>query len=107
MRIAWLTDIHLNFLAEAGARAFLAEVAAGRADAVLVGGDIGEAHNVCDYLGLLDELLAVPIYFVLGNHEFYFGSIRETRDRVARFRAQRRPVRTLPSDPEHRVWRDP
>jgi predicted MPP superfamily phosphohydrolase len=82
-RIVWLTDIHLNFLPEAGVQAFLAEVALVQPDAVLIGGDIGEAHNVCDYLDQIGEALAVPIYFVLGNHDFYFGSIRETRRRVA------------------------
>lgn len=87
-RIVWLSDIHLNFLADAGVHAFLAEVAAARPDAVLIGGDIGESHNVCDYLGRIGESIAAPIYFVLGNHDYYSGSIRETRDRVARFCAE-------------------
>jgi predicted MPP superfamily phosphohydrolase len=84
-RIVWLSDIHLNFLLAQPARAFLAEVAAARPDALLIGGDIGEAHNVCDYLALIDESIPAPIYFVLGNHDFYFGSICETRRHVAEF----------------------
>jgi predicted MPP superfamily phosphohydrolase len=88
-RVVWLTDIHLNFLLAEPARAFLAEVAATRPDAVLIGGDIGEAHNVCDYLGQIDEAIPAPVYFVLGNHDYYFGSIRETRDRVAELCAER------------------
>jgi predicted MPP superfamily phosphohydrolase len=84
-RIVWLTDIHLNFLAEAPVRAFLGEVKAARPDAVLLGGDVAEAHDFCDYLGQMDEELGVPIYFVLGNHDYYFGSIRETRKRVEQF----------------------
>ncbi len=84
-RVVWLTDIHLNFLSDLRIAAFLAEVAAARPDAVLIGGDIGEAHNVCDYLGLLRASLSAPIYFVLGNHDFYHGSVRATRERVAQF----------------------
>jgi hypothetical protein len=82
-RVVWLTDIHLNFLTEAKVKAFLAEVDGARPDAVLIGGDIGEAHDVCDYLGQIGQAIAVPVYFVLGNHDFYHGSIRETRRRVA------------------------
>jgi len=84
-RVVWLTDIHLNFLPDARVNAFLAQVADARPDAVLIGGDIGEAHDVCDYLGRIGETIRVPIYLVLGNHDFYFGSIRETRLRVAQF----------------------
>jgi 3',5'-cyclic-AMP phosphodiesterase len=88
-RIAWLTDIHLNFLLEHQATAFLRSVAEPRPDAVLISGDIGETHNVCKYLHCIDELIAVPTYFVLGNHDYYRGSIVETRNRVAQLCAQR------------------
>lgn len=87
-RFVWLTDIHLNFLTDAGVQSFLAEVAAARPDAVLISGDIGESHNVCDYLDRIDRATRAPVYFVLGNHDYYFGSIRETRDRVAGFCAE-------------------
>ena len=84
-RVAWLTDIHLNFLPERRLAAFLDEVAGARADSILVSGDIAEAHNVCHYLGQMHAAWSAPIYFVLGNHDFYHGSIRHTRQQVARF----------------------
>ncbi len=84
-RVVWLTDIHLNFLSDARVAAFVEEVAAASPDAVLIGGDIGEAQNVCDYLGLLRASIPARIYFVLGNHDFYHGSVRATRERVAQF----------------------
>ena len=43
MRLAWVTDIHLNFLRPPAAKAFYEQICAGEPDAVLVGGDIGEA----------------------------------------------------------------
>jgi 3',5'-cyclic AMP phosphodiesterase CpdA len=88
-RIAWMTDIHLNFLLAEQTRAFLLSTARLRPDAVLVSGDIGEAHNVCDYLALMCELLEAPVYFVLGNHDYYHGYIAEVRNRVAQFCADR------------------
>jgi len=49
-------------------------------DAVFVGGDIGEADSFAGFLRRLVELLELPVYFVLGNHDFYRGSIIEVRD---------------------------
>ena len=87
-RICWLTDIHLNFLLSEAVREFLLSVAQLRADAVVVSGDIAEAHNVCDYLERMRELIGAPIYFVLGNHDFYRGSIVDVRRRVNEFCAK-------------------
>ncbi len=88
-RIAWLTDIHLNFLLALQVDEFLISVAGLGADAVLVGGDIAEAHNVCDYLERIVDAIPAPIYFVLGNHDYYHGSIVEVRQRVAELCRQR------------------
>jgi predicted MPP superfamily phosphohydrolase len=81
-RVVWLTDIHLNFLSDSRVDAFLSDVTSQRPDGVLIGGDIAEAHNVCDYLGRIQAAIECPFYFVLGNHDFYYGSIRATRKRV-------------------------
>ena len=60
MRVVWLTDIHLNFLLAHQVSEFLATVAATGPDAVLIGGDIGESQNVCDYLERMHESIAAP-----------------------------------------------
>ena len=80
MQLAWLTDIHLNF-SPGRVQELLDQIDAAEPDAVLIGGDIGEAPDVIGYLqqfGNLDR----PIYFVLGNHDFYRGSIRQVRAAV-------------------------
>ena len=51
-------------------------------DAVLLGGDIGEAPSLKGYLLGLEDHLERPIYFVLGNHDFYQGSIADVRDEM-------------------------
>jgi Icc protein len=88
-RIVWLTDIHFNFLRDRQVTEFLISVAESRPDAVLIGGDVGEATDVCHYLDRIHELIAAPTYFVLGNHDYYRGSIAEVRQRVASFCAER------------------
>jgi len=56
---------------------------AARPDALLISGDIGVATDVEQHLLLLTELIPVSINFVLGNHDFYRGSIVAVRDRIA------------------------
>lgn len=82
MQLAWLTDIHLNFLDSVAMQAFLESVAC-KADAVAISGDIAESHDVCHYLRRIEEIIQKPIYFVLGNHDFYRGSIPQVRRMVA------------------------
>jgi len=82
MRLAWLTDIHLNFLDGLQRRQFLESVGE-QADVVAISGDIGESHDVAAYLREIDEFIEKPVYFVLGNHDFYRGSISKTRLMVA------------------------
>jgi hypothetical protein len=81
-RLAWMTDIHLNFLQPPAIEAFLTSLSNTETDAFLIGGDIGEAPNVALYLNALSNQLQRPIYFVLGNHDFYRGSIAGVRETV-------------------------
>jgi len=83
MRVGWLTDLHLDHVEPAKRQRFYAELRKSGADALLIGGDIGEAPSVA---ALLEELLASlsrPLFFVLGNHDYYHASIKATRRRVA------------------------
>jgi 3',5'-cyclic AMP phosphodiesterase CpdA len=82
MRLAWITDVHFNFLAAEEVAELYAQIRDAQADAVLLTGDVAEAKSVVGALADLDTALARPIYFVLGNHDFYFGSIRGVRQAV-------------------------
>ena len=83
-RLAWLTDVHLNFLDGPGRRKFAESVAARSPDAVLISGDVSESPDVVAHLEEMAAILKQPIYFVLGNHDYYKGSIHQTRLEVAR-----------------------
>src|SRR5579864_2683428 len=83
MQVGWVTDPHLNFVRPPGRSAFYAELRDRRLDALLVGGDIGEADSVTPLLAEMEDALRLPIYFVLGNHDFYRDKIGEVRSRVA------------------------
>lgn len=83
MRLAWLTDIHLNFVGWRGAVQLFQSIREASPDAVLLGGDIAEAPTVVHYLSKMAEVLDIPVYFVLGNHDFYRGSISGVRKAVS------------------------
>jgi Icc protein len=82
MKLAWLTDIHLNFLEPVEVEEFMRTVSEIPCGGILLSGDIGEAPNAVSYLTTLDTFLQKPIYFVLGNHDFYQGSITRVRQDV-------------------------
>lgn len=84
MRLAWMTDIHLNFLGTQQIESFLNAVLKEEPDALLITGDIGEAPSVEVYLKRIAEHVQRPIYFVLGNHDYYHGSIEGVRTRIRR-----------------------
>lgn len=80
--IGWMTDIHLNFVGTQQIERFFQDIAERRLDGVIICGDIGESHSFADYLIRMAETLTIPIYFVLGNHDYYFSRIKTVR-RVA------------------------
>ena len=82
MKAIWLTDIHLEFLDESGFRYFIRDLCNKNADAILISGDIAQAPTVGDYLLRIAQTLAIPVYFVLGNHDYYNGSVPDVRAAV-------------------------
>jgi predicted phosphohydrolase len=83
MRLVWLTDIHLDFVQEPEFQSLLDDVRSHDPAGVLIGGDIAQAPTVCTYLARFESALSCPVYFVLGNHDYYRGSIASVRAAVA------------------------
>jgi hypothetical protein len=81
-RLAWLTDIHLNFLRPPALEVFMVSLAATAADAFVICGDIAEADEVAVHLHTIAGRVSRPVYFVLGNHDFYHGLIAGVREKV-------------------------
>ena len=73
--LLWLTDLHLDATDGEIRDAFFQEVLLHPADVVLIGGDTADGPLALVYLGELARRTKKRIYFVLGNHDFYGGSI--------------------------------
>lgn len=94
--ILWLSDVHLDH-ATAAARLALAtqlQNAAGRV--LLVTGDISVAPHLVADLEYLAAAAARPLYFVLGNHDHYGGTVATVRDAVLALASRRPDIQWLP-----------
>lgn len=80
MRATWLTDLHLNFIEEDDLARFLKAVSQERPDVILITGDTGESTDVVGFVDRLSRM--APVYFVLGNHDFYGSSFADVRARA-------------------------
>lgn len=78
-RIVWITDPHLNHVPVQAWDRLIALVTENRPDAIVITGDISEGDDVVFQLNRIAEAVARPIFFVLGNHDFYRSSIAKTR----------------------------
>lgn len=82
-KLAWLTDIHLNFLDYDARKVFYKNIIDTQCDAVLISGDIAEATNLAQLLNEMANDIQKPLYFVLGNHDYYRGTIDNVREKMA------------------------
>lgn len=82
MRSVWITDIHLDFLHGRAREAFFSTIMSHNPNAVFLTGDISIAPFLLAHLRAMSEALNRPVYFVLGNHDFYYGSIADVRGAV-------------------------
>jgi hypothetical protein len=69
--------------------AFIRDLARVECDGFIVSGDIGEADDVSAYLDAFATEDSRPVYFVLGNHDFYRGSITGVRAEIEKVCAKR------------------
>ncbi|MCS5711461.1 metallophosphoesterase [Candidatus Berkiella aquae] len=81
MKLAWLTDPHLNFL-DPKRRLQFYQTLPNDIDAIAISGDIAEANVLSLILHEMGDSFKKPIYFVLGNHDYYRGQIVEVRELV-------------------------
>jgi len=84
MRLAWATDIHLDAAGTAGLDPFVRGLGNTDLDALVVTGDIGNADRLANDLEHLLKWFSRPVYFVLGNHDYYGSSFQAVREQVHR-----------------------
>ena len=82
MRITWANDIHLDSASEQAFLDWCEAVRASQGDVLVICGDIETGPTVAARLARIRREARVPVYFVLGNHDFYHSSVGEVRFQV-------------------------
>lgn len=106
MKLAWVTDVHLNFLETADRKRFYQDVVATGSNAVLISGDIAEVPTVADMLVEIAQHTGKPIYFVLGNHDYYCGSVASLRQDIVDLCQEHSLLNWLPESKTVKLTKD-
>lgn len=77
MQLVWTTDPHLDQVQPHQLIEFAKRIQASGADACVITGDIANGLSIAGTLRLLTSVIAMPIYYVLGNHD-YWGMSRSS-----------------------------
>lgn len=97
MKIVWLTDCHLEWLNQSSRKDFFEEIANSHPEVVLIGGDICNFDTLEPWLVKLYKKVLVPIYFCLGNHDYYNSSIYEVREIARNINMNQAQISWLPA----------
>lgn len=77
MKLTWITDVHLNFLKKDERIDFYHTLIVTDSNGVVISGDIAEAISIELILKEMASTIQKPIYFFLGNHDYYRGGLVE------------------------------
>jgi len=99
MRIVWATDTHFDMADPPAIQRFFRALQDARPDAILLTGDISTAGDVDATVEWIESEVSCPVFFVLGNHDYYGGSIGSVRRRMRALTARSRTVKWLPAVP--------
>jgi len=74
-RYLWLTDTHLDKVFPWTLARFILHIIKEDPAGIFLTGDISNGLLTCWHLKLLARFIKCPIYFVLGNHDYFFHSL--------------------------------
>lgn len=78
-RLAWATDVHWSHARGPARDEFGQQLYRVKPDALLITGDIAEAKTVRAALADIQRRAACPVYYILGNHDYYGSSVLQVR----------------------------
>jgi 3',5'-cyclic-AMP phosphodiesterase len=79
MKLAWASDTHLDYVTDDTLIAFAESLIVNDPSGIVLTGDISNAKELTYHLSAIEKIVNRPVYFVLGNHDFYGSGIETTR----------------------------
>jgi Icc protein len=95
-KYSWATDVHLDFVSDQQVVAFASSLIESEPEGVIITGDISTAETLVRHLSIIESVVKRPIYFVLGNHDYYGGSIEGVRSTMKELSNISQYLRYLP-----------
>lgn len=80
-KLAWCTDVHFDHAGSRKRDALALELNP-ISDCCVITGDISTGDRLVEDLTAFQYVYGKPVYFVLGNHDFYGSSFREVTHRI-------------------------
>lgn len=96
-KYAWLTDIHLEFLNKKAVSCFVEMLVSNDLSGVFITGDISDSYNIQSHLSLFGKIIKAPIYFVLGNHDYYGSDFETVENSIKELTARFKNLHWLPN----------
>jgi Icc protein len=82
--ITWATDLHLDAAGADDYQSFITKTKLSGASALLLSGDISNGFRVKQDIVKVREEIGIPIYFVLGNHDYWGqGTVDAFREQIS------------------------
>jgi predicted phosphohydrolase len=80
-KFAWATDIHLDFLGDDNKRLiqFGESLVKDGPTGLFLTGDLSVARKLVYHLSAIERIAQRPIFFILGNHDYYGARIEDVR----------------------------
>jgi 3',5'-cyclic-AMP phosphodiesterase len=78
-KLLWLTDLHLNLVEPDDFNYFINRINDKKAEGILISGDVCDGSDFGVWLEKIQEETSIPLFFILGNHDYYGTSIASTR----------------------------
>lgn len=75
--LAWATDIHLDHCQPERVAQFAEALKASAAPVIVLTGDLSDGSRLSQDLEALARQVEKPIYFILGNHDYYHRSMAD------------------------------
>jgi predicted phosphohydrolase len=100
-KIAWATDIHLDTLEKTPEKIvqFAESLIVDQPDAIVLTGDLSTYADLTYHLSIIERVVQRPVYFVLGNHDFWGGGVSDVRLEMKNLSNMSQFLRYLPNTP--------
>lgn len=83
LNVNWATDIHFDHCKPKQIDEYLQKLCDTDVDALFITGDISTGHEIDQHLSLISKAAGEkPVFFVCGNHDFYYSSFANVRDKI-------------------------